>query len=173
MGVHRNDMKDAFLAVTDGDGVMLSEEHGGPRIVFPALFGWKSAKFLAEVEFLPELRPAGTSRCCPPRHRTHLNPRVLRYMASYDVASNVWQALGAGVLGEVGVPLAGAVGGGGAVGAGHQHRGVVRPPAAAVATSSSHSARAIPLYPYTLAASASLARPLVPFAAHRDSLLIV
>jgi DMSO/TMAO reductase YedYZ molybdopterin-dependent catalytic subunit len=111
------------------NGVMLSEEHGGPRIVFPALFGWKSAKFLAEVEFLPELRPAGTSNHCPTcHHRTRLNTRVMKCMAAYDVASNVWQAIGEGVLGEVGVPRAGAVGGGGAVGAGHQRRRVVRPP---------------------------------------------
>ena len=33
-GVHADDLG-ALLAVTDGDGEMLSEEHGGPRLVFP------------------------------------------------------------------------------------------------------------------------------------------
>ena len=55
-GVHRDDTEGAFLAVTDGDGVMLSEAHGGPRLVFPACFGWKSAKYLRCVELLPDHR---------------------------------------------------------------------------------------------------------------------
>jgi DMSO/TMAO reductase YedYZ molybdopterin-dependent catalytic subunit len=53
-GVHRDDLDGAFLAVTDGDGAMLSEEHGGPRLVFPKCFGWKSAKFLSKVELLAD-----------------------------------------------------------------------------------------------------------------------
>ena len=32
-------------------------------------------------------------RYCSPRHPTHLNPRFLRYKVSYDVASNICQAL--------------------------------------------------------------------------------
>ena len=51
--VQRRDTLDGFLAVCDGStGEMLSEEHGGPRLVFPTLYGWKSAKFLREVRFL-------------------------------------------------------------------------------------------------------------------------
>lgn len=45
--------KEAFMAVGDGDGVVLPLEHGGIRIVPPTLYGWKSAKFLTEIHFLP------------------------------------------------------------------------------------------------------------------------
>jgi len=49
----RDALSDGFLAVTHGEsGEMLPEEHGGPRLVFPSLYGWKSAKFLKEVHFL-------------------------------------------------------------------------------------------------------------------------
>ena len=34
---------------------VIPPEHGGPRLVFPALFGWKSAKWLSVVEFRPAL----------------------------------------------------------------------------------------------------------------------
>ena len=51
--VQRRDVHDGFLAVVHGEsGEMLREEHGGPRLVFPSLYGWKSAKFLKEVAFL-------------------------------------------------------------------------------------------------------------------------
>jgi len=51
--VQRRDCHDGFLAVVHGEsGEMLPEEHGGPRLVFPSLYGWKSAKFLKEVAFL-------------------------------------------------------------------------------------------------------------------------
>ena len=51
--VQRRDVHDGFLAVVHGEsGEMLREEHGGPRLVFPSLYGWKSAKFLKEVHFL-------------------------------------------------------------------------------------------------------------------------
>ena len=51
--VQRRDVHDGFLAVVHGEsGEMLREEHGGPRLVFPSLYGWKSAKFLKEVVFL-------------------------------------------------------------------------------------------------------------------------
>lgn len=51
--VQRRDCHDGFLAIVHGEsGEMLPEEHGGPRLVFPSLYGWKSAKFLKEVAFL-------------------------------------------------------------------------------------------------------------------------
>jgi DMSO/TMAO reductase YedYZ molybdopterin-dependent catalytic subunit len=52
VGVDARDVAGAFLAVEDGDGSMLSREHGGPRLVFPALFGWKSAKYLSTIKLL-------------------------------------------------------------------------------------------------------------------------
>lgn len=56
----REDLKDAFLALgfaDEGDERLpddlkiadfdiLPVEHGGIRLVFPSLYGWKSAKFL-------------------------------------------------------------------------------------------------------------------------------
>ena len=49
VGVDARDCEGAFLAVTDADGAMLSRDHGGPRLVFPALYGWKSAKYLSRI----------------------------------------------------------------------------------------------------------------------------
>jgi len=46
----------AFLAIYDGDGEILSFEHGGPRLIMPALYGWKSAKYLTALHFLPSWR---------------------------------------------------------------------------------------------------------------------
>lgn len=49
---------DAFLAddalvATHHDGQPLSAEHGGPaRLVVPSLYAWKSAKWIAAIEFL-------------------------------------------------------------------------------------------------------------------------
>ena len=44
--------QDALLADTH-DGEPLSEEHGGPaRLIVPQLYAWKSAKWLARLEFL-------------------------------------------------------------------------------------------------------------------------
>jgi len=52
VGVDARDVEGAFLAVEDGVGAMLSREHGGPRLIFPRLFGWKSAKYLRSIAFL-------------------------------------------------------------------------------------------------------------------------
>jgi len=43
-----------FLCLGDSDGNLLSVEHGGIRLIFPHLFGWKSAKFLSELIFLED-----------------------------------------------------------------------------------------------------------------------
>jgi len=52
--VDRRDVENsgAFLALGDGEGKILSKEHGGVRIIFPKLYGWKSAKYLKEIYFL-------------------------------------------------------------------------------------------------------------------------
>lgn len=43
--------EDALVAITH-DGEPLSEEHGGPaRLIVPQLYAWKSAKWVAGVEF--------------------------------------------------------------------------------------------------------------------------
>ncbi len=49
--------EDALIALKH-DGEPLSLEHGGPaRLVVPRLYAWKSAKWVAAIEFLPEDRP--------------------------------------------------------------------------------------------------------------------
>ncbi|GMH41646.1 hypothetical protein BSKO_09556 [Bryopsis sp. KO-2023] len=47
---------DAFIALSDDEGKLLPIEHGGIRLVTPSLFGWKSAKYLTELHFLPYYR---------------------------------------------------------------------------------------------------------------------
>lgn len=49
--------EDALVA-TLHDGEPLSAEHGGPaRLIVPRLYAWKSAKWLAGIEFLEEDKP--------------------------------------------------------------------------------------------------------------------
>lgn len=87
--VHRDDLDGAFLAVTDGEGVMLSEEHGGPRLVFPKCFGWKSAKFLTHVRLLPEHRPGFWEKLgCHARGRWALEERW-----APGTSARVWNVL--------------------------------------------------------------------------------
>jgi len=52
--VERKDVEDesAFLILGDENGTILPKEHGGIRIFFPKLYGWKSAKYLTEIQFL-------------------------------------------------------------------------------------------------------------------------
>jgi hypothetical protein len=84
-GVDRRDLTGAFLAVewkppAPGNAAasddretgfrVIPPEHGGPRLVFPALFGWKSAKWLSVVEFRPALDAGFWERLgCHPRAR--------------------------------------------------------------------------------------------------------
>lgn len=86
-GVDRRDLAGAFLAVEwkppsapenaaasdddrDAGFRVIPPEHGGPRLVFPALFGWKSAKWLSVVEFRPALDAGFWERLgCHPRAR--------------------------------------------------------------------------------------------------------
>jgi DMSO/TMAO reductase YedYZ molybdopterin-dependent catalytic subunit len=50
--------EDSLVAILH-DGKLLSAEHGGPaRLIVPRLYAWKSAKWVAGVEFM-EKRPAG------------------------------------------------------------------------------------------------------------------
>ena len=49
--------EDALVAILH-DGEPIALEHGGPaRLIVPRLYAWKSAKWLAALEFLPEDRP--------------------------------------------------------------------------------------------------------------------
>lgn len=51
------DQDDVILADTL-EGKPLPSEHGGPvRLLVPQLYGWKSAKFLTGLEFLPQDEP--------------------------------------------------------------------------------------------------------------------
>jgi DMSO/TMAO reductase YedYZ molybdopterin-dependent catalytic subunit len=46
------------LAATHHDGEPLTLEHGGPaRLIVPRLYAWKSAKWVAGIEFLERDRP--------------------------------------------------------------------------------------------------------------------
>src|SRR4051812_47927787 len=48
---------DALVAIFH-DGESISVEHGGPaRLIVPQLYAWKSAKWIAGIELLPEDRP--------------------------------------------------------------------------------------------------------------------
>jgi DMSO/TMAO reductase YedYZ molybdopterin-dependent catalytic subunit len=49
--------EDALIALSH-DGEPLTLEHGGPaRLIVPRLYAWKSAKWLAGLEFLSEDKP--------------------------------------------------------------------------------------------------------------------
>jgi DMSO/TMAO reductase YedYZ molybdopterin-dependent catalytic subunit len=65
----------AFLA-TALDGAPLPFEHGGPRLVLPNLYGWKSAKWLVELSLVDDFSAGFWERCgCHPRGRHALNER--------------------------------------------------------------------------------------------------
>jgi len=49
--------EDALVALTH-DGAEITEEHGGPaRLIVPQLYAWKSAKWIAGLEFLSSDKP--------------------------------------------------------------------------------------------------------------------
>eukprot|EP00873_Tetraselmis_striata_P014139 jgi/Tetstr1/434403/TSEL_023503.t1 len=78
VNVHREDAlhEDAFLALAFADGSAIPPEHGGPRIVLPHLFGWKSCKWLREIAFLEEHSRGFWERFgCNMRGRVALNER--------------------------------------------------------------------------------------------------
>lgn len=88
VGVDGRDVEGAFLAVTDGEGNMLSRDHGGPRLVFPHLYGWKSAKYLTKVELLDSYRDGFWEKLgCNRRGRWALEERWS------ESASRVWNVL--------------------------------------------------------------------------------
>eukprot|EP01025_Chloroclados_australasicus_P066694 TRINITY_DN920_c0_g1_i10.p2 TRINITY_DN920_c0_g1~~TRINITY_DN920_c0_g1_i10.p2 ORF type:complete len:286 (-),score=37.54 TRINITY_DN920_c0_g1_i10:930-1787(-) len=88
VNVHRDDLSDAFLAIYDENGDYLSHEHGGVRIVFPSLFGWKSAKWLTEVHFLKRQKDGFWEKLyCHPRGRVEFNERW------HQKAKGVWETL--------------------------------------------------------------------------------
>lgn len=53
--VRREDIR-GFFATRTPQGELISSQHGGPRFVFPHLWGWKSGKYLVQVHFLTEYR---------------------------------------------------------------------------------------------------------------------
>ena len=66
----------AFLALSFADGSPIPLEHGGPRIVLPHLFGWKSCKWLHSVQFLDEQAMGFWERLgCHMRGRVELGER--------------------------------------------------------------------------------------------------
>jgi DMSO/TMAO reductase YedYZ molybdopterin-dependent catalytic subunit len=58
--LYREDVEgaSAFFAVKDGEGALLSQLHGGPRLLMPQVWGWKSAKWMTKLE-LSETYTAG------------------------------------------------------------------------------------------------------------------
>lgn len=97
--VCRTDATDAFLALAV-DGQPLSMEHGGPRLVLPALFGWKSAKWMVELELLGSYRPGFWERLgCHPRGRVRLNER---FREGWSAAVWAWLAAAPGFYRRLG-----------------------------------------------------------------------
>lgn len=85
---------DAFLALTHA-GEPLPLEHGGPRLVFPALFGWKSAKWLTRIELAPSYSPGFWEKCgCHARGRVARNER---FREGWSAAIWYWLAAAPGV----------------------------------------------------------------------------
>ena len=63
---------DVFFALRDETGSLLSVKHGGPRFIFPSLWGWKSSKYLTEVRLLREYVPGFWEKLmCHPRGRIY------------------------------------------------------------------------------------------------------
>lgn len=79
---------DVFLALGDGTGKMLDEVHGGIRLVFPQLYGWKSAKYLVEIRFLKTFEEGYWEKLgCHHRGRVDEEERF------QDHAKGVWKVL--------------------------------------------------------------------------------
>eukprot|EP01023_Acetabularia_acetabulum_P035383 TRINITY_DN33433_c0_g1_i1.p1 TRINITY_DN33433_c0_g1~~TRINITY_DN33433_c0_g1_i1.p1 ORF type:complete len:247 (+),score=42.78 TRINITY_DN33433_c0_g1_i1:18-758(+) len=88
VNVHKDDIQNAFIAIYDENDQLISDEHGGVRIVFPALFGWKSAKWLKEVHFLNQHQDGFWEKLyCHPRGRIQYNERW------HQKAEGVWNTL--------------------------------------------------------------------------------
>ncbi len=89
MGVDARDVTGAFFAVEDGDGAVLSKDHGGPRLVFPTVYGWKSAKYLTRVRLLRRYEDGFWERLgCHRRGRWALEERW-----ASGSASRIWNVL--------------------------------------------------------------------------------
>merc|ERR1739848_270953 len=77
-----------FLALGDADGRILPREHGGVRLMFPQLYGWKSAKYLTRIEFCVTQRRGFWERLgCHRRGRWEFEERWA------DGAVGVWNVL--------------------------------------------------------------------------------
>jgi DMSO/TMAO reductase YedYZ molybdopterin-dependent catalytic subunit len=83
----------AFLALQE-DGEWLSLQHGGPRLVIPHLWGWKSAKWMMELEFTKDYR-AGFWENLVCHHRGRIyDPKTMlcvqeRWASGYGMISDV------------------------------------------------------------------------------------
>jgi len=79
---HRQDIENdpnAFIAIGDGRGEILSEEHGGIRLIVPSLYGGKSAKFLSEIWLLDYHRKGfWEDRGCHDRGRVDQEERFVK-----------------------------------------------------------------------------------------------
>eukprot|EP00928_Gymnodinium_smaydae_P055929 TRINITY_DN39393_c0_g1_i1.p1 TRINITY_DN39393_c0_g1~~TRINITY_DN39393_c0_g1_i1.p1 ORF type:complete len:345 (+),score=44.71 TRINITY_DN39393_c0_g1_i1:98-1036(+) len=83
----RDDDQDAFLALCY-ENELIPMEHGGPRLVFPGLFGWKSCKWLSKIDVSVTYEKGFWERIgCHARGRVEFNERWA------PQASSVWNVL--------------------------------------------------------------------------------
>jgi DMSO/TMAO reductase YedYZ molybdopterin-dependent catalytic subunit len=116
--IHREDLDETAMLVFKYNGQPISKEHGGPRLLLPQLFGWKSAKWVVRWKFLTEYQPGFWERLgCHRRGRHGLNERfdpklegIWKWIAAapglyrWAFGSQVWiwiMQLGGNLLGSI------------------------------------------------------------------------
>jgi len=82
--------EDSLLALSF-NGEPLTMEHGGPQLLLPALYGWKSDIWMAEIQLLEAYQPGFWERCgCHPRGRHAFNERFRE-----GLSAAIWAGLAA------------------------------------------------------------------------------
>ncbi|KAJ1624385.1 Oxidoreductase, molybdopterin-binding domain-containing protein [Pavlovales sp. CCMP2436] len=96
-------MADDALLALGFDGEPITMEHGGPRLVLPALYGWKSAKWMVEIELL-EGYQAGFWEIfgCHARGRHGFNERFSEGLSSASARAWAWMGAATGSTRTVG-----------------------------------------------------------------------
>mmetsp|Transcript_18671 Transcript_18671/g.46485 ORF Transcript_18671/g.46485 Transcript_18671/m.46485 type:complete len:138 (+) Transcript_18671:468-881(+) len=82
--------EDSLLALSF-NGEPLTMEHGGPQLLLPALYGWKSCKWMVEIQLCELYQPGFWERCgCHPRGRHAFNERFRE-----GLSATIWAWLAA------------------------------------------------------------------------------
>src|SRR5204863_5393758 len=96
-------LDDDALVATQFDGKPITRDHGGPaRVIIPKLYGWKGAKFVRAIEFLPKIsRVSGkfAATAIPPipgRKTGFPNWRLTIALTSYSYSGVVAAVVGRG-----------------------------------------------------------------------------